>query len=211
MSRKIGLTILCEILHRDGQTPVFLFVNAPQRTPKNDKNAVKPYNIRVCEVFCDLKKWVKIGVFLGVKKYQKNACKVLTSLGKYAIIILTTGKRHAKKCSLKIGGRKNMKVEQFYNRNQFHIWDTTKAVDYLQSYNSLVVKVEIDTTQEIGQKSRYIITLGRDWDYSTTTSKHVYLFLEEYGGINFDGVKNKRQYVNRLIQDGFIREDWSMR
>lgn len=104
-----------------------------------------------------------------------------------------------------------MKVEQFYNRNQFHIWDTTKAVDYLQSYNSLVVKVEINTTQEIGQKSRYIITLGRDWDYSTTTSKHVYLFLEEYANISFYGVKNKRQYVNKLIQDGTITYDEDMK
>ena len=104
-----------------------------------------------------------------------------------------------------------MKVEQFYNRNQFHIWDTQKAVDYLQSYNSLVVKIEYKTRDEIGQTTERVITLGRDWDYSTTTSKHVYMFLHDYGFIDFDGITNKREYVRKLIEDGTIKHDWSMR
>jgi hypothetical protein len=104
-----------------------------------------------------------------------------------------------------------MKVEQFYNRNQFHIWDTTKAVDYLQSYNSLVVKIEYKTADTIGQTTQRIITLGRDWDYSTTTSKHVYLFLEEYGNVNFYGITNKREYVRKLIENGTIQYDGGMK
>ena len=83
-----------------------------------------------------------------------------------------------------------MKVENFYNLNQFHIYGGGK--DILQSYNSTVVIIQYDTTQ--------IITLGRDWDYSKTTSKHVYLFLEEYSKICL-GITNKRQYINRLIEE----------
>lgn len=96
-----------------------------------------------------------------------------------------------------------MKVEQFYNKNHFHLYGMNNGVwcDMLQSYNSLVVKIERQDK----------ITLGSDWDYSTTTSKHVYLFLEEYDNINFDGVKNKRAYVNRLIENGVINYDANMR
>ncbi len=100
-----------------------------------------------------------------------------------------------------------MKVEQFVHANQFHIYDTKKAVDYLQSYNKTVVKIEVNTTQDLKQVSRYIITLGYYWDYSKTTATHVYEFLKQYGRINFDGVGNKRAYVNKLIKDGIITYD----
>lgn len=92
-----------------------------------------------------------------------------------------------------------MKVEQFINKNQFHLYGA--GIDILQSYNSTVVSINNNGT----------ITLGFDWDYSTTTSKHVYMFLEEYGNINFYGIRNKRAYVNKLIQDGAIIYDENMR
>ena len=96
-----------------------------------------------------------------------------------------------------------MKVEQFYNKNQFHLYGINNGVwcDILQSYNSVVVKIE--------KQNKNI--LGIDWDYSTTTSKHVYMFLEEYGNIKFYGVRNKRAYVNKLIKDGTIIYDENMR
>lgn len=90
-----------------------------------------------------------------------------------------------------------MKVEQFYNKNQFHLYGEGK--DLLQSYNSLVVVIDPQNEDKI--------ILGRDWDYSTTTSKHVYLFLEEYGGISFYGISNKRAYVRKLIKENKIIED----
>lgn len=102
-----------------------------------------------------------------------------------------------------------MKVEQFYNKNQFHLYDYTHEdynKDILQSYDSTVVSIESNNTDY--QK---VIILGIDWDYSTTTSKHVYLFLEEYGNINFYGIKNKRAYVNKLISEGAIIYDENMR
>ena len=89
-----------------------------------------------------------------------------------------------------------MKVEQFYNKNQFHLYGNGQHI--LQSYNSTVVIIEYTA-------SGYIITLGRDWDYSKTTSKHVYLFLEEYlprDIINLSKAKgNKRAYIQKLIDN----------
>jgi len=89
------------------------------------------------------------------------------------------------------------KVEQYVHANQFHLYGDWE--DYLQSYDSLVVKI-----------SDGRIILGRDWDYSTTTSKHVYMFLEEYTNINFYGVTNKRKYINDLIKEGKIEYDEEM-
>jgi len=60
-----------------------------------------------------------------------------------------------------------MKVEQFYNKNQFLIID--KGVKYFQSYDSMIAKIEHGT-----------LTLGMDWDYSKTTLKHLYLFINDY-------------------------------
>ena len=88
-----------------------------------------------------------------------------------------------------------MKVEQFLNRNQFHLYDDALNVDILQSYNSKVV--EITNNRGCYQ----CITLGRDWDYSTTTSKHVYAFLDEYSKVRIYGVTNKRKYINELLRD----------
>ena len=85
-----------------------------------------------------------------------------------------------------------MKVEQFLNRNQFHLYDD--ETDILQSYNSKVV--------EIIHKGAYqYITLGCDWDYSTTTSKHVYAFLDEYSNVKICGITNKRKYINDLLKE----------
>ena len=102
-----------------------------------------------------------------------------------------------------------MKVEQYEHANQFHIYDYTHEdynVDTLQSYNSLVVKIESNNTDY-----NKLIVLGFDWDYSLTTARHVYDFLEEYGDISFDGVSNKKAYINKLIEDGTIQYDWSMK
>lgn len=86
-----------------------------------------------------------------------------------------------------------MKVEQFLNRNQFHLYDCD--IDILQSYNSQVVKI----TNYYG--CYQCITLGCDWNYSTTTSKHVYAFLEKYSNIKFYNITNKRKYINDLIKE----------
>lgn len=85
-----------------------------------------------------------------------------------------------------------MKVEQFLNRNQFHLYDD--ETDILQSYNSKVVEI-------IYRGAYQYIILGCDWDYSTTTSKHVYAFLDMYSKVRICGVTNKRKYINDLIKE----------
>lgn len=94
-----------------------------------------------------------------------------------------------------------MKVKQFIHANQFHLYGEGRHI--LQSYDSKVVEIS-------GAYPTLKIVLGRDWDYSTTTSKHIYEFLEEYGNINFYRVSNKRKYVNDLIEDGIIKYDKDM-
>lgn len=90
-----------------------------------------------------------------------------------------------------------MKVEQFIHANQFHLYGEGKNI--LQSYDSKVVEID-----------RNGITLGRDWDYSTTTSKHVYEFLDRFSNIRIYGIVNKRQYIRKLIEDGTIKYDENM-
>ena len=86
-----------------------------------------------------------------------------------------------------------MKVEQFKVKNQFIIRDTDKVI--FQSYNSTIAMVE-----KIGLTKRQI-TLGADWNYSTTTSKYLYMFLEEEAGFTLYNINNKRAYIEKLIKE----------
>lgn len=96
-----------------------------------------------------------------------------------------------------------MKVEQFLNRNQFHIYGEDK--DILQSYDSKVVEISHERTP-----GNLLVKLGRDWDYSTTTSKHVYAFLEKYANVSFYNINNKRAYVQKLIDNNVFEYDEEM-
>lgn len=100
-----------------------------------------------------------------------------------------------------------MKVKQFLHANQFILYDYSNAdydIECLQSYNSLVVKIKTSNTDY----SKLII-LGRCWDYSKTTSIHVYAFLEQYGNITFQ-TSNKRLEVEKMIDSGLIKYDSDM-
>lgn len=97
-----------------------------------------------------------------------------------------------------------MKVAQFRNKNQFEI--TTQKDIYLQSYDSMVVKIHDG-----------MITFGKDWDFSKTTSKHVYMFLKENSDLLNYGVRykviealessNKKSALQKLIDSGLIEYD----
>ena len=98
-----------------------------------------------------------------------------------------------------------MKVRQFYNKNQFLIED--RGCLYLQSYDSLVAKID-----------NHYLTLGRDWDYSNTTRKHLYLFLDDYlfsiVGETKNKIReilsssnNKRKDIQKLIDKKYIQYD----
>ena len=94
-----------------------------------------------------------------------------------------------------------MKVENYKAKNQFYIerFDERLQVKYqcLQSYDALVV--EISTNYK--EASLKTIVLGKKWDYSKTTAKYVYLFLEEHGDISFENVPNKKAYIEKLIKN----------
>lgn len=97
--------------------------------------------------------------------------------------------------------RKFAKVSQLENKNQFTI-ETNEGV-FFQSYSSLCAKVSSDG-----------LTLGRDWDYSHTTLKHLYIFLDNYCYSVYtmiEGSKNKRATLQKMIDDGIINYDEEMR
>jgi len=104
--------------------------------------------------------------------------------------------------------REKMKVEQFYNKNQFSIRDRENGFTYFQSYQSMVAK--IDTRKEI-------LTLGKHWDYSKTTMKHLYLWLgEKLYSMNTETrnaitnalqSNNTRKAIQKLIDEKIINYD----
>ena len=90
-----------------------------------------------------------------------------------------------------------MYVEQLENKNQFVI--KSKEGVAFQSYNSVVAIIE-----------KGVLTLGRDWDYSNTTRKHLYLFLNEYCYNVWSKVKNEpsiRKAIQKLIDENQINYD----
>lgn len=94
-----------------------------------------------------------------------------------------------------------MKVEQLENKNQFVILGDNGEIEF-QSYNSRIAKIN-----KIG-----VLELSTKWDYSKTTLKHLYIFLEKYL-YNLDDYiqndikniliysKNKRKDLQKLIDN----------
>lgn len=89
------------------------------------------------------------------------------------------------------------KVKQFYNKNQFII-EGDEGVTF-QSYESTIATIDRQGK----------LTLFTDWDYSKTTLKHLYLFLNDYRSRldqetiailwGLSETKNKRQLIQNLI------------
>ena len=91
-----------------------------------------------------------------------------------------------------------MRVEQFYNKNQFLILGGD-AIVTLQSYNSIVANID----------KKGNLNLGCSWNFSNTTLRHICLFLQdniylmdEYSKKLTEGIlksNNKKQYIQNLI------------
>lgn len=67
-------------------------------------------------------------------------------------------------------------------RNQFII--IRKDATYFQSYNSVVCKWD-----------GINLVLSLDWDYSNTTMKHLYIFLEQMGFFGYKSAKDIRKAI----------------
>lgn len=94
-----------------------------------------------------------------------------------------------------------MKVQKFYNNNQFIILGENGSVTF-QSYDSIIAKIDKNGT----------LFLGNKWNYSKTTLKHLYLFINNYFsllgeftqklfGYEFNNSKNKKAYIQNLIDN----------
>lgn len=85
--------------------------------------------------------------------------------------------------------------------NQFVIEHDGKV--YFQSYESLCAVVENGR-----------LTLGRDWDYSVTTMKHLYTFMQEYAYMTWCALpegKSRADSIRKAIDAGKIVYDGSIR
>lgn len=97
-----------------------------------------------------------------------------------------------------------MKVKQLENKNQFIIFGDDGNIEF-QSYESRIAKIDKGGTLELSTR----------WDYSKTTLKHLYLFLEKYL-YNLDNFiqndlknillysKNKKKDIQKLIDDNKV-------
>ena len=94
-----------------------------------------------------------------------------------------------------------MLVKQLENKNQFIILGDDGETEF-QSYSSRIARIDKGGTLELSTR----------WNYSKTTLKHLYLFLEEYL-YNLDEFiqkdikeilrhsNNKRKDIQRLIDE----------
>ena len=90
-----------------------------------------------------------------------------------------------------------MKV-QVMKTNAYIIDNFEREEIILQSYNSIVA---------VYDKECDILTLGRHWDYSVTTLKHVYQFIEEYlpnPPYELINSRTKKRSIEKLIENGNI-------
>lgn len=98
------------------------------------------------------------------------------------------------------------KVEQFESKNQFVLEDDKQLI--YQSYHSIIA---------VYDKEKDRLTLGRDWDYSTTTSKYLYKFIDTYFYYTTSKYKelskelcntnNKRNTIKNAIKNKLIKFD----
>ena len=105
-----------------------------------------------------------------------------------------------------------MKVSNFYNKNQFVITGQEEII--FQSYDSTIARINLKSGE---------LTLGYYWDYSKTTSKHLYLFINDYmiylnydiqkelKNNSFNDTTNKRKVINKLIDSKIIYYDENLK
>lgn len=98
-----------------------------------------------------------------------------------------------------------MKVEQLENKNQFIILGNNGEIEF-QSYSSRIAKINKNGSLELSSR----------WDYSRTTLKHLYIFLDRYfynmddfiqkelKSILYGNCSNKKASIQKLIDNNKI-------
>lgn len=78
--------------------------------------------------------------------------------------------------------------------NQFVIYDymNNDRITF-QSYNSMIIEID-----RLNKK----ITVGEDYDYSTTTGKYRNIFFRDYAPTTLEGLKDLK-ILRRAIEKGF--------
>lgn len=101
----------------------------------------------------------------------------------------------------------SVRVRQLENKNQF-VMRTSEGGYIFQSYDSICC---------INQDGKLI--LGSDWDYSNTTRKHLYIFINDYCSLSGYTLEerekidkaltsnNRRKALQELINKGIIEYD----
>ena len=87
-------------------------------------------------------------------------------------------------------------VQNFKHINQYMIFDDYYI--YLQSYNSIVARLDTRNKE---------LELYKDWNYSNTTLRHLYLFLQENCYSIYKQIcsyRNKKYGIEQLIKNGII-------
>lgn len=87
-------------------------------------------------------------------------------------------------------------------KNQFVIIDMEKNTITFQSYNSRIC----DIVKPCGMGYDVLIRFGKDWNYSATTSKHLYSFLR-LNGLNCLASKKD---IEEAIERGHARQNESI-
>lgn len=91
-----------------------------------------------------------------------------------------------------------MKVRQLENKNQFIMEDNKEII--FQSYESTIA---------IYNKDKKSVVFGKDWDYSNTTRKHLYIFIDQELPENESTndlkktkyTNNRKKAIQKLIND----------
>lgn len=95
-----------------------------------------------------------------------------------------------------------MKIYNLENKNQFVILGNNGEIEF-QSYDSLIARINKNGT----------LTLSSRWDYSRTTLKHLYIFLDKYfcnidnymqkelKDVLYGKCSNKRASIQKLIDN----------
>lgn len=82
-------------------------------------------------------------------------------------------------------------------KNQFVIEDE-KYITF-QSYNSTICEI----AKNGGLGYDLVVKFGKNWNFSITTTKHLYRFLKEY---NLDILASKKD-IEEAIERGYARRD----